>query len=188
MGGRADLHRTEDRPLYLLRHQGQTALGQGHPRRHHRTRAPDPLGEELLRLRPQEALEGGPTAGDGDRAGPGGPAHAPTGHSGRHPGQEALHHQVRSRPRPRSGPRQPELHCSTARCPVGGRLHLLLHLVGCRLRGLHHRRPLPEAGRLEGGTLHDHRPRPRRSQHGCLDPPPHQPRRTHLSHGRGIAR
>ena len=38
---------------------------------------------------------------------------------------------------------------------------------------------------LEGGPLHDHRPRPRRPQHGRLDQAPHQLGRAHLSYGCG---
>ncbi len=93
----------------------------------------------------------------------------PPGHRGRHPGQEALHHQVRRRPRPRPRPRQPQLHRQPTRCPVGRRLHLLLDVVGRRLRRLHHRRLLPTAGRLESCPVDDRRPRRRRPQHGRLD-------------------
>ena len=89
--------------------------------------------------------------------------------------------------RPGPGPGEPGLHRHPARRPVGGRLHLLLDVVGHRLRGLHHRRLLPTPGRLEGGPLDDRRPGGRRPEHGRLDPAPHQPGRTDLPHRRGIA-
>jgi len=67
---------------------------------------------------------------------------------------------------------------------VGGRFHLLLDVVGNRLRGLRHRRVLEATGRLEGRPFHDHHPHARRTQHGGLDPPAHEPRRPHLPHRR----
>ena len=59
MGGRADLYGAEDRPLHLLRHQVEATLGPGRPGRHYRPGAPGPVGEELLRLRPPQTVEGG---------------------------------------------------------------------------------------------------------------------------------
>ena len=88
---------------------------------------------------------------------------------------------------PGAGPGQPGLHRHPARRAVGGGLHLLLDVVGHRLRRLRHRRLLPAPGRLEGGPLDDRHPGRRRPQHGRLDPAPHQPRRPHLPHRRRIA-
>ena len=59
---------------------------------------------------------------------------------------------------PGPGSREARLHRHPARCPVGGGLHLLLDVVGHRLRRLRHRRVLPSPRRLEGGPLHDRTP------------------------------
>ena len=71
---------------------------------------------------------------------------------------------------------------------MGGRLHLLLDVVGHRLRRLRHRRVLPAPGRMEGGPVDDDASRPRRAQHGGVDPPAHHPRRTAVSFGRRESR
>ena len=54
-----------------------------------------------------------------------------------------------------SGPRQARLHRFATRRPVGRRFHLLLDVVGHRLRRLHHRRLLSATGRMESRSIHD---------------------------------
>ena len=67
---------------------------------------------------------------------------------------------------------------------MGGRLHLLLDVVGHRLRRLRRRRLLPAHRRLEGGQIDDRLPRRRRLEHGGLEPPPREPGRPDLPHRR----
>jgi len=70
--------------------------------------------------------------------------------------------QTRAQRSPRGG-----LHRHPPGPQVGRRLHLLLHVVGNRLRGLRRGRVLPANRGLEGGADHGQRPCARRFEHGC---------------------
>ncbi len=188
MGGRADLRTARGRPLHLLRRQVPAAVGPGRPRRRTRPHPRSALEAQLLRLRAAQADQGGAPGWPRCRARSGGPPDALPGHSRGQPVEEALHHQVRPRPRPRPGPRQSQLQCQPSRRAVGVRLHVLLDVVGHRLRRLRHRRLLPAPRRLEGGPFDDHDARPRRAQHGGVVTSALRSCRRHVSLRCGVAR
>ncbi len=105
MGGRADLHGAAVRPLHLLRRKVPTALGPGGSLMPKWTQVGRSLETQLLGLWTAQTLEGRPPG----RARRGrdqvarlmnGP-----GHPRCEPGQESLHHQVRSNARPGARPR-----------------------------------------------------------------------------------
>ncbi len=77
------------------------------------------VGEELLRLRTPQALEGGPATGHRRRAGPGGPAHALSRASEAPPGRRSASPPRPTRPPPGPGPREPRLHRHPARRACG---------------------------------------------------------------------
>jgi len=187
MGGRADLRAAAGRPLHLLRPQDTPAVRATGPRHRARPSPRGPLVQELLRLRPAQALEGRFASRPQRRARPGRAPDAPTRHPRGVTGQEALHDATGLEPRARAGPRQPRLQRSSSQCTVGRGLHLLLDVVRRRLRRLRHRRVLPTAHRMEGRTHHDRVARGRCAQHVGVDEAAHEPRATDLPHRCGLA-
>ena len=141
-----------------------------------------PLEAQLLGLRPAQADQGGPSGRPRRRAGPGGPSHARPGHTGRQPGQEALHHQVRPDRRPGTRPRQPQLHrrrdptrlwvadftyCSTWSGIVY--VAFVIDVFSRRLVGWKAARSMTTPLVLDA------------LEHGGVDPPAHHPRRAGVS-------
>ena len=66
-------------------------------------------------------------------------------------------------------------------------LHVLLDVVGDRVRRVRRRCVLASHRRLEGSTHHARQPRRRRVEHGRVDSTPYQPRRADLSQRRRVA-
>jgi hypothetical protein len=169
MGGRADLGGTRGRPFHLLFDQVAATLGPSSARCGVDLGTENPLGAELLGLWAAQADQGGPPRRAGCRPGPGSPADASGGHPGSVTDQEAFHYPPRQDGPASTRPGVPRLHGGSPEPQVGVRLHLLLHLVRGRLRGVRDRRVLSENRGLESGTLYERSAGGRYVEHVRLD-------------------
>ena len=157
-------------------------------RRHDPDRSCSLGTSQLQDLRGQKALEGGPACRPRHRPRAGGPPDGPSRHRRAAKGQASAARPGPIRPQSvtptwssaRSAPSAPNRLSGLLRSDLCG------HVVGLRLRLLHHRRLFPDDRWLAGGEPHASRHGPRRPRDGTLEAG-HAPRRSHCALRRRLA-